>query len=148
MKYRDWLIILFVTSVIMAISNLIGYQVSIVESVPGIAILCGIALFGLFLSRIIPVKLPMIMYVTTLGLILASPISPISDIVLYYTNKISFMAPVTVVGAITGISIGKDYAEFKKVGWKFLVVGLIVIAGTYIGSAIVAHIVLSITGRI
>ena len=90
----------------------------------------------------------MILYVTTLGLILASPISPISDIVLQYTNKIAFMAPVTVVGAVTGISIGKDYVEFKRVGWKFLVIGLLVITGTFIGSAIVAHMVLKVTGRI
>jgi len=148
MKYRDWFLILFVTSVIMAISNLIGYKTSIIDSIPGIAILCGIALLGQFLSQIIPVKLPMILYVTTLGLILASPISPISGIVLQYTNKIAFMAPVTVVGAITGISIGKDYAEFKRVGWKFLIIGLLIIAGTFIGSAIVAQLVLKVTGRI
>ena len=77
MKYRDWLLILFVTSVIMAISNLIGYKTSIIESIPGVVILCGIALLGQFLSQIIPVKLPMILYVTALGLIWPADFSDI-----------------------------------------------------------------------
>lgn len=148
MKFKEWLLLLGITSIITLVANRIGYQIPILEAIPGILILCGITLIGVLLEKIVPIELPMIMYVSLLGLILASPISPISVIVHEYTDKIAFMAPVTAVGAFTGISMGKDFKEFKRQSWKMLIIGILVITGTFLFSAIIANIVLSLTKAI
>jgi hypothetical protein len=42
--------------------------------------------------------------------------------------------------------MGKSWNEFKALGWKAVVITVLVIASTYFGSAIVAHVVLVLTG--
>ena len=49
---------------------------------------------------------------------------------------------------IEGESIGKDLNGFKKQGLAIIVVALCTFAGTYLGSAIIAQIVLKATGAI
>jgi len=148
MRAREWTFLLLIVSIIIIISNYIGYEVSIIESIPGVIILALITLGGYFLSKIIPVNLPMILYVSLLGLIVACPISPVSNVVIEEVGKISFMAPVTAVGAFAGIAMGKDLKAFKEQGWKLILVGLIVFTGTFVGSAVIAHIVLKLTNVI
>jgi hypothetical protein len=79
---------------------------------------------------------------------LACPISPVKDIIISLTSQVAFMAPATALGAFAGISLGKDLKTFAKMGWKFLIITLFVITGTFIGSAFVANIVLKATGAI
>ena len=50
--------------------------------------------------------------------------------------------------AYVGIAIGNDWGEFKKIGLKGVIIALFVITGTYLGSAIIAHITLFATGMI
>lgn len=44
--------------------------------------------------------------------------------------------------------MGKDWDEFKKIGWRGIITTLFVITGTYLGSAIIAHVVLVLSGSI
>jgi hypothetical protein len=44
--------------------------------------------------------------------------------------------------------MGKDWAEFKKIGWRGVLVSGLVMFGTFFGSAIVAEIILKIQGII
>ncbi|MBE3580656.1 MAG: hypothetical protein IMW96_03310 [Thermoanaerobacteraceae bacterium] len=62
--------------------------------------------------------------------------------------KVSFMAPVTVVGALAGISMGKDLHSFKEQSWRMVIVAILVFTGTFVLSALVAQAVLSVTGAI
>ena len=52
----------------------------------------------------------------------------------------------TVFLAYVGIGMGKSWDEFKALGWRAIVITVLVIATTYYGAAIVAHIVLVLTG--
>jgi len=52
------------------------------------------------------------------------------------------------VGAFAGISISDQLKEFAAQGWKMIIIGLLVMTGTFLGSAVVAQIMLSITGAI
>jgi hypothetical protein len=54
----------------------------------------------------------------------------------------------TVLLAYAGISMGKDLGDFKKVGVKGVIVTFFVIFGTYVGSALIAQVVLMYTGMI
>ena len=64
------------------------------------------------------------------------------------TSKIEFKAPLTIVGALAGISIGASFHQFKKQGWKMIVIALVVITSTYLGSLLISQLVLELTNAI
>lgn len=142
--------LLGLTAVIMVITNVIGYKMPLGDSIGGILLLSAIALFGLTLSQFMNrfIKLPSMMYVSLTGLLLACPISPVKDFIIQVTSQVAFMAPATALGAFAGISLGKDLKNFAKMGWKMVVITLLVITGTFIFSALVADLVLRVTGAI
>ena len=120
------------------------------DSIIGVLLLSAISLIGLTISKFMSrfVKLPSMMYVSILGLLLACPVSPVKDIVVETTTPVAFLAPATALGAFAGISLGKDLKDFTKMGWKLVLITLFVITGTFIFSALVADIVLKMTGAI
>ena len=134
----------------MILTNMIGYQMPLADSIAGILVLCAIALFGLTVSRFMSrfIKLPSMMYVSLTGLLLACPVSPVKDVIIQVTSQVAFMAPATALGAFAGISLGKDLKNFAKMGWKMVVITLLVITGTFIFSAFVADLGLRATGAI
>ena len=139
--------LLIMVSVIMVLTNILGYKMPVGDSIAGILVLCAIALFGLTVSKFMSqfIKLPSMMYVSLTGLLLACPISPVKDFV---TSQVAFMAPTTALGAFAGISLGKDLKDFAKMGWKLVLITLFVITGTFIFSALVADVILKLTGAI
>ena len=58
------------------------------------------------------------------------------------------MAPTTAMGAFIGISLGKEIKSFAKMGWKYIIITLFVITGTFIFSTLIADLVLKATGVI
>ena len=73
---------------------------------------------------------------------------PAREFVIASANSINFTAPLTLVGAYAGISIGDQIKSFVKQGWKMILVGVVVMTGTFIGSAVIAQVVMMITGTI
>ena len=71
---------------------------------------------------------------------------PTSDFVTYYVSHIELLSIVTVFLAYVGIGMGKSWNEFKALGSRAVIITILVIASTYFGSAIVAHIILILTG--
>ena len=142
--------LLLMVSVIIILTNVIGYKMPVKDSIIGVLLLSAISLIGLTISKFMSrfVKLPSMMYVSPLGLLLACPVSPVKDIVVETTTPVAFLAPATALGAFAGISLGKDLKDFTKMGWKLVLITLFVITGTFIFSALVADIVLKMTGAI
>ena len=142
--------LLLMVSVIIILTNVIGYKMPVKDSIIGVLLLSAISLIGLTISKFMSrfVKLPSMMYVSLLGLLLACPVSPVKDIVIGTTTPVAFLAPATALGAFAGISLGKDLKDFTKMGWKLVLITLFVITGTFIFSALVADIVLKMTGAI
>ena len=142
--------LLLMVSVVIILTNVIGYKMPVGDSIIGVLLLSAISLVGLTISNFMSrfVKLPSMMYVSLLGLLLACPVSPVKDIVIETTTPVAFLAPATALGAFAGISLGKDLKEFAKMGWKLVLITLFVITGTFIFSALVADIVLKMTGAI
>lgn len=142
--------LLLMMSVIIILTNVIGYKMPVKDSIIGVLLLSAISLIGLTISKFMSrfVKLPSMMYVSLLGLLLACPVSPVKDIVVETTTPVAFLAPATALGAFAGISLGKDLKDFAKMGWKLVLITLFVITGTFIFSALVADIVLKMTGAI
>lgn len=144
----EWIGILVIFSIISAIGNVVGYHYPFIDSLIGMFMLCGISLVGLIIERYVPWDIPSILYISILGLVLALPISPVSDTLIYYTSRVELVSLTTVLLAYAGISMGKDLGDFKKVGVKGVIVTFFVIFGTYVGSALIAQVVLMITGMI
>ena len=142
--------LLLMVSVIVILTNIIGYKMPVRDSIIGVLLLSAISLVGLTISNFMSrfVKLPSMIYVSLLGLLLACPVSPVKDIVIETTTPVAFLAPATALGAFAGISLGKDLKEFVKMGWKLVLITLFVITGTFIFSALVADVVLKMTGAI
>lgn len=145
MRYVEWAVMFVVAGLGIALANFVGFQVSFMDSLPGIMILLLISLVSVGISKVVPLKLPVIAYCSLLGLFLACPLGPIREFVIESAGKINFTAPLTMVGAYAGISISDQLKEFAKQGWKMLIIAALVMIGTFTFSAIIAQIGLSVT---
>ena len=142
----NWILLLIIFSIITVIGNFLGYKHPMTDSLVGMGILSLITLLGVWMERYIPLNVSSILYISVMGIIISLPGMPTSDFVLYYVSKIELLSIVTVFLAYVGIGMGKSWDEFKALGWKAIVITILVIAATYYGAAIVAHIVLVLTG--
>ena len=142
----NWILLLVIFSIITVIGNYLGYKHPMTDSLVGMGILSVITLAGVWMERYIPLNISSILYISVIGIILAFPGMPTSDFVLYYVSNVELLAIVTVFLAYVGIGMGKSWDEFKALGWRAIVITMLVIAATYYGAAIVAHVVLVLTG--
>lgn len=138
----DIAIALLVAGIMVLISNLIGYEVNVLESIPGVLILAGFSLGVFLLNRILPFQIPAVAYVSLLAMLMASPISPIAETIILYVGKINTLATTTAVLAYAGVVIGHDWPQFRKIGYKGVIVSLLVIFGTFFFSALIAELFL------
>lgn len=113
---------LAIAAVISTICNMIGYKTSFMESLPGMLIL----------------------WISLIGSLLASPISPVSAVIIKYTSVISLNAITTPILAYAGIIIGKDWGAFKEVGLKGIIVSIFVIVGTFLISSLMGDFFMGI----
>ena len=142
----NWILLLAIFSIITVIGNSIGFSHPIGDSLIGMAILSLITLAGVWMERYLPFNISSIIYISVMGIVLAFPGMPTSDILLYYVSKVELLSIVTVFLAYVGIGMGKSWNEFKALGGNAVIITVLVIASTYLGSAIVAHCVLVMTG--
>ena len=142
----NWVVLLVIFSVITVVANFLGYEHPMSGSLVGMGILSIITLAGVWLERELPINVSSILYISVIGILIAFPGMPTSKVVLYYVSKVELLSIVTVFLAYVGIGMGKSWDEFKALGWRAVVITVLVIAATYYGAAIVAHIVLVLTG--
>ena len=142
----NWISLLIIFSVITVIGNYLGYKHPMTDSLVGMGILSLITLAGVWMERELPFNISSIIYISVIGILLAFPGMPTSEFVLYYVSKVELLSIVTVFLAYVGIGMGKSWDEFKALGWRAVVITILVIAATYYGAAIVAHIILVLTG--
>lgn len=147
-RARDILFILAVVCGITLFGNWIAVKIDPIKALPGMLILGIISFVGWGLSKIIPANLPPIVYISLVAIILTTPWTPGSAWVLSQVNNVNFLALCTPILAYAGISIGKELDEFAKMSWRIAIVAMLVLAGSFLGSAIIAQIMLKITGKI
>lgn len=142
----NWILLLIIFSIITVIGNYLGYKHPMTDSLVGMGILSFITLIGVWLERELPFNISSILYISVIGILIAFPGMPTSEFVLHYVSQVELLSIVTVFLAYVGIGMGKSWDEFKALGWRAIVITVLVIAATYYGAAIVAHIVLVLTG--
>lgn len=147
-KAKDVVVILAIVCGISLIGNWIAVKIDPLKALPGMLILGLISFAGWGLSKVIPVKLPSIVYISLIGVILSTPWTPGSAWLLKHVNNVNFLALCTPVLAYAGVAIGKDIDQFAKASWKIIIVSILVFTGTFLGSALIAQVVLKLTGKI
>ena len=145
-QIKNWSMTFVVVGLISLINNWFGYHHGPFKALPGIVALMAIAFIGMLLGRLIPLNIPSIAYIGVLGLILTIPGVPGAAHIAHWTKQVDLMALATPVVAYAGISIGNSWLAFLKLGWRTIIVGMFVLISTYVGSAVVAEIVLRIQG--
>ena len=146
-KLIDWTLTLTIVAAMALLGNFIGYEVMPLAALPGIISLMVIVLIGMIIHEVLPFKrLPAIAYIGLLAFILTIPGVPGAEKIAEWTAEVNLLALTTPILAYAGISIGNSWADFAKMGWKTIIIGMLVLLGTYLGSAIIADIILRIQG--
>lgn len=83
-----------------------------------------------------------------IGVVVSMPWMPGLDKVVAWTSEVELLALATPILAYAGIAIGRSWADFVKLGWRSIVVAIFVMLGTFLGSAIIAEIILRFQGII
>ena len=148
MKSFEVFIVLLIVAVMTLIGNLVGAKTPLMSAIPGMAALVAICMAGVFCAKAIPVRVPSVAYIVTIGCILTYPGFPGSAILSAWVKNVNFLALTTPILAYAGSSLGKDLGMLKKTGWRIVVVSFVVFIGTYIGSAVIAQAVLKMIGEI
>ncbi len=161
MKKINWpkyLACLILSSVFASVGNYIsttksGAPVTPIEAAPGLLIFFLITVVGLFIWDLVnkavgDKNLPAIAYISLLAIIASLPGVPGSSFVVASCGKIGLLPLCTPILSYAGISIGKDLDTFKQQGAAIVCVTLFAFIGTFIGSALIAQIVLKIQGVI
>lgn len=145
---QEWTMVFVIVGFITLIGNWIGYEVMPMQALPGMIVLIVISVIGLFLGEVIPWKVPAIVYISLLAIIVSMPNMPGSTYIVQWTSEVNLLALTTPVLAYAGIAIGRSWTDFAKIGWKSVIVGTLVLLGTYLGSAVIAEIILRMQGII
>lgn len=146
---QEWVFLLGIVGLMVVIGNWIGYEVMPMDAIPGVLVLLLMSLAGLIIHKLIGYeKLPSIAYIGVLAFILTIPGMPGQVKIVQWTAEVNLLAITTPILAYAGISIGRSWTDFRKLGWKPIVVGIFVILGTYLGSAVVAELILRFQGII
>ena len=156
-KKQEWAVrikVLVITAVIASIGNMLstwhaGAPVMPWETIPALASMFVIVILGCLadeLMRKIHISLPKILYISLFTMLLSIPgFSPIAEWMQVNYAKIGVLPLCTPILAYAGISIGKDMDSFKKQGLGIVLTSLMAFAGTYMGSAIIAEVLLKLT---
>ena len=147
-KLKRWATFLVLFSFIVAVGNFIGFHTSIIDAFIGMLLISLITIIGMSLERILPWNVQAIIYISIIGILVAIPGVPTADFLVRYVSQVDLTTICTAFLAYVGIAIGNDWEEFKKIGWKGIVITLIVISGTYLCSAGIAHLTLVATGMV
>lgn len=135
-------IVMAVVCVVAWISNIIN-GAPLMQALPGMIILYVMSMIGLVVTRLMPFYLPAVAWVSLVSIILTLPWVPGNEWLNAKLASVNFLAIVTPVLAYAGLALSKrEFTMFRQTGWKLVIVSLLVFTGTFLGSAIIAQVLL------
>jgi len=139
---QEWTLLLLIFGFSALIGNWAGYDIMPLSALPGMLVLIAVCLVGFILRELIPINFPSIAYISIIGVLVSMPWMPGSEKIVEWTTEVELLALATPILAYAGIAIGRSWTDFVKLGWKTIVVAALVMLGTFLGSAIIAEIIL------
>jgi hypothetical protein len=146
--WLDTVLIFVLMGIMSIVGNSLGYNNPVQDSAVGYLIMMIITLIGMAFGRYIPIKLPMVFWISVVAVLSTSSFSPFSQVITFYTNKMDFLALTTPILAYAGLAVGKDLKIFQRMSWRIVVVALAVYTGTFVFATLVAQIMLHFEGII
>lgn len=120
---------------------------SALSLIPGLIALFLIVMLGYLAAILIPSRLPDIFWISIVATLVGIPGLPWSEMFIGSISKLSFVAMITPVLSFVALSLtAREVALFRKTGLQITFISILVFSGTFVGSALVAHGVLLITG--
>lgn len=136
-------LMLAVVCLIGLIGNTVATDATLMQGVVGFLVLFAISMIGLFLTLTVPFKLPSVAWISLVGIAVTLPWTPGSAWVLDKVAHVNFLTLATPCLAYAGIAIARREIEIaRSSGWKIFIVAVLVMTGTYVGSAFVADLFL------
>lgn len=143
LNIQQTLVALLVISAILLIINWVGTGVNPLEALPGMLIIFGFCALGVLIGKILPFKIPAIAWISVVAIFFGLPFMPTDSYVLAATDKLGLLPLITPALAYAGIAISKREVDlFKKSGFKIAIVALLTFTGTFVGSAVIADLLL------
>lgn len=136
-------VLLIVVCLIALVGNTVATDNTLIQGAIGLLVLWLIAMIGLLLTHLVPVGLPSVAWISLVGIVATLPWTPGSAWILEKVAHVNFLTLATPCLAYAGIAIARREIEIaKSSGWKIFIVAVLVMSGTYIGSALVADLFL------
>lgn len=147
-KLTQFVIVICIAAIITAVGNVMDGKHLFSDSLVGVAILAVLATIGALISNLpYANKLPMVFWVSLVGVIASLPGMPGQEWIIAKTSQVTFLATTPVL-AYAGLSLGKDLGAFRRLSWRIIPVALAVTAGTFICATALAQLVLHLEGLI
>lgn len=125
-----------------------GGEMNVGKAIGGMAIFIIVSLISLKIKEALPLQIPAFAWASLLALIITTPWCPIQGLMLDLMGAVPTSFISDAIMAVAGISIGCKLNDIKKLSWRMVLAAMVVFCGTFFGSAIIAHVVLSIQGLI
>lgn len=136
-------LVLVIVCIIGLVGNTVATDIPIADGFVGLIVLYVISMIGLILTEYIPVKLPSVAWISLIGILATLPWTPGSEWVIAQAKNVNFLTLATPCLAYAGIAIAKQEIDIAKTsGWKIFIVAVLVMTGTYVGSAAIAQMFL------
>jgi hypothetical protein len=113
------------------------------DVLPGLALIVAIAAFTMLVHKWLRVS--SLVVAMTVVVLLACPWSPVAEPLLALVAPLDFLPMTTPVLVLAGLGLAKDAHVLRKIGWRIVPVGLAVLTGTFLGSVLIADLVLSVS---
>lgn len=128
-------------------AQLIATDLGAAEAAPGVLVLGAIAVLGILIARLTSrLRLPAVAWVSVVGIVASIPALPWGSTVVGLVGEIDFLALSVPCLAFAGLAItSRELTIVRRSGWKLLIVGVLVLIGTFLGSAVIAHLTVGLT---
>ncbi|SPJ32125.1 DUF3100 domain-containing protein [Kushneria phyllosphaerae] len=137
------------TALTLAAVCVVGWLSNTVSSgqlwgaLPGMVMLYLMTLAGLAVTRVMPFYLPAVAWVSLISILVTLPFFPGSAWLVEQLSAVNFLAIVTPALGYAGLALSRhEFVMFRRTGWKLVIISLLVFTGTYLGSALVAQVLL------
>ena len=128
--------------VAMLVSNVVFHRSFDPIVLVGLVIMAAVVLASLALKRW--ARISPIIGLSTIGMILGSPWSPVADKIAEILLPIEFLPLTTAVLVLAGLGLGKDAPMLRRIGWRIVPVGLVSFAASFLVAALIAELALGL----
>lgn len=135
--------LLVVVCALGLIANWVATGTSPLIALPGMVVLGLCSVVGVLLTRSMPFYLPSVAWISLVAIIVTIPGVPGAAYVVEQVSKLNFVAMASPILAYGGLALtSNEFKIARSSGWKIVIVAICVMFGTYMGSVVIADLIL------